>query len=106
MPERLGAVVLSSEQSDMNVDELLEAALGVAGGWDMGGRFIPFQRELMALLKRVARLARLQPETCRDEREANSRDTLELLTPLATTALLRTRGRIQLSPAAKSWEVV
>jgi hypothetical protein len=97
--DRLGCLWLAFAKRHITSVELLETALDAAGGWDTGGSFIPHQRELMNLMRR---LESLQDATHSDSFGDIERDTFHLLRPLGQEVMARSAGRIVLSQVEAS----
>jgi hypothetical protein len=89
--DRLGSLWLAHVAHELGPIEVLELALEAAGGWDTGGGFLPYQRELMALLRRVEGLA--MPGG-REPLHDIERDAGALLSPLGEQIRRRVAGRI------------
>jgi len=95
--ERLGCLWLSFTLRALTSLELLEAALDAVGGWDTGGGFVPYQQELMALLRRVEALSSATTSNSRDSFDEIERDARLLLDPLGDLVFARANKRITLS---------
>ncbi len=92
VPERLGCVFLACADGATSRFDVLDWALEVAGGWDTGGGFIPFQPELMALLRRPV------PDAAAAEQLEHDVDAL--LEPLAASIVSRLAGSVRLRGTA------
>lgn len=93
----LGCLWLAFQDKRVTSIELLEKSLEVAGGWDTGGGFIPYQRELMALLRRVEDLPYPVKARPGDTLAAIESDTRALLSPLGQRVRQRAAGRLKMS---------
>ena len=93
--DRLGSLWLSFADAQVTSTELLERALEEAGGWDTGGGFIPYQRELMGLVVRFERLPEQSPSSAsRESLAAIERETVALLSPLGDRVRERLADRL------------
>jgi hypothetical protein len=92
--DRLGCRWLRHVQTRGRFDDLLDDALAIAGGWDTGGGFIPYQSELMDLARRMEDPRRFGSRALREEATRVRQDTIALLAPLGELVRLRAHGRV------------